>query len=264
MDRLELPNAVVRGPLVEFSTHTALVRLPTGGAVLVDSTGVVAVDVAADGDHADVIAALAAPAAGAAALLAGRFAVRASAVSVAGGIGGSGAVVIGAVAAGGASTATAALGGRGHLVLSDGVTVLHGSPLMVTAHGGDVDLWPDSAVALGLRAADGVVIRNGLTKHRFTLAAAAAVRAVPLAAVVQLELVNRELDPLAYVLGGAEAVDVVLTLMWHRWALAGLGREAAALAWAVQVAQANAVMRVVVSRRSDPCLMAEFVERVFT
>ena len=262
MDRLELPNAVVRGPLVEFSTHTALVRLPTGGAVLVDSTGVVAVDVAADGHHADVIAALAAPAAGAAALLAGRFAVRASAVSVAGGIGGSGAVVIGAVAAGGASTMTAALGGRGHLVLSDAVTVLHGSPLMVTAHGGDVDLWPDSAVALGLRAADGVVIREGLTKHRFTLAAA--VRAVPLAAVVQLELVNRELDPLAYVLGGAEAVDVVLTLMWHRWALAGLGREAAALAWAVYVAQANAVMRVVVSRRSDPCLMAEFIERVLT
>ena len=262
MDRLELPNAVVRGPLVEFSTHTALVRLPTGGAVLVDSTGVVAVDVAADGDHADVIAALAAPAAGAAALLAGRFAVRASAVSVAGGIGGSGAVVIGAVAAGGASTLTAALGGRGHLVLSDGVTVLHGSPLMVTAHGGDVDLWPDSAVALGLRVADGVVIREGLTKHRFTLAAA--VRAVPLAAVVQLELVNRELDPLAYVLGGAEAVDVVLTLMWHRWALAGLGREAAALAWAVQVAQAYAVMRVVVSRRSDPCLMAEFIEQVIT
>ena len=157
---------------------------------------------------------------------------------------------------------TAALGGRGHLVLSDAVTVLHGSPLMVTAHGGDVDLWPDSAVALGLRVADGLVIRKGLTKHRFSLAAA--VRAVPLAAVVQLELVNRELDPLAYVLGGAEAVDVVLTLMWHRWALAGLGREAAALAWAVQVAQANAVMRVVVSRRSDPCLMAEFIERVFT
>ncbi len=257
MDRLELPHAVVRGPLVEFSTHTALVRLPLGGAVLVDSNGVVAVDVAADGDHADVVAALAAPAAGAAALLAGRFALRASAATLGGGTGG---VVIGAVAAGGASTAMAALVGRGHQMLSDGVTVIHGSPLMVTAQGGDVDLWPDSVAAVGLRAADGVVIRQGLAKRRFTLAAA--VRAVPLAAVVQLDLVNHESESRAHVMGGAEAVDVVTSLMWHRWALADLGREAAALAWAVQVAQTIAVMRVVVSRRSDPSLVAEFIEQV--
>lgn len=255
MDRLELPHAVVRGPLVEFSTHTALVRLPMGGAVLVDSTGVVAVDVSDDGDLADVVAALAAPAAGAAALLAGRFALRSSAVSL-----GPSGVVIGAVAGGGASTVMAALVGRGHLALSDGVTVTHGSPLMVTAHGGDVDLWPDSVAALGLGAADGVVIRKGLTKRRFTLAAAA--RAVPLAALVQVELVNHGLEPEAFVMGGAEAVDVVTALMWHRWAFAELGRRAAALAWALGVAQSVPVVRVVVSRRNDPGLLAEFITQV--
>ena len=261
MDRLELPHAVVRGPLVEFSTHTALVRLPMGGAVLMDSTGMVAVDVAADGDHADVVAALAAPAAGAAALLAGRFALRASGVSL--NCGGTRGMVIGAVAAGGASTATAALValmGRGHHVLSDGVTVIHGSPLMVTAHGGEVDLWPDSVAAVGLRATDGVVIRKGLAKRRFTLAAA--VRAVPLATVVQLDLVNHDADPVSHVMGGAEAVNVVMALMWHRWALAGLGKEAGALAWAVQVAQAVAVTQVVVSRRTDLSTVAEFIEQV--
>ena len=253
--RLELPHAVSRGPLVQFGRGTALLAMPGSGSVLVDANGVVAVD-APDQDQAEVLVVLGAPAAAASELLAGRFALRASSSCV-----GDRAVVMTAEAGGGKSATAAALALRGHAVLCDAVAVIHGTPPAVAPRGDTTELWPDTAAALGLPVEDVPPLRAGITKRAYFLPREPSAGA--LGAVVALDLVNHGHGPAAHSLGGAQAVEVLTSLMWHRWAFADLGCRAAAFSWAVGVARSVPVLRITSPRLPcDPAAVAAFIEEL--
>ena len=240
---------------MQFGRGTALLNMPGGGSVLVDANGVVAVD-APDQDQGEVLAVLGAPAAAASELLAGRFALRASSSCV-----GDRAVVVTAQAGGGKSATAAALAARGHAVLCDAVAAIHGTPPVVAPCGATTELWPDTAAALGLPVEGTPPLRAGIAKRAYWLDREPSAGA--LGAVVALDLVNHGDGPSAHSLGGAQAVEVLTSLMWHHWAFAGLGCGAAAFSWAVGVARSVPVLRITSPRLPcDPSAVAGFIEEL--
>jgi hypothetical protein len=151
----------------------------------------------------------------AALLLAGAVPLRAAAVSV----DGAGVLICG-TSARGKSTLAAALGMRGHPVLSDGIGIASGGPPMLQPLGGEVQLWPDMIAALGLDGAPSRVVRPGLAKRAIRLGGAPA--PVPLRALVVLG--GGKVPEFELLATAGDRIRALLALHWHPGLVDPLGR----------------------------------------
>ncbi|MEQ8717484.1 MAG: hypothetical protein RIE08_07705 [Acidimicrobiales bacterium] len=208
-----LDGASASIPVAAVRPDRGVVAVDGLGRVEVDDSGAVVASVV-DGDEPGSIEALVIPAVALGDVLAGRFPLRAAAVSHAQ----AGVIIVGD-AASGASTVAAALAGAGGAVLADMVTVVESG--WIDPRGGRVELQPDAAAALGL--GDGSVIRPGVSKRRYELTAAKEpVEATHLIHVVRSDHVER---PEVATGDTFDAVTRLVTAGWHPWALEGLGLQ---------------------------------------
>jgi hypothetical protein len=174
----ELEDATWKGPLHQVAPSRALFSLPGVGRALVEADRIT-VDADPRADPADVAWMVDRPARELAELRAGRFALRAAAVTI-----GANAVALVGHSASGKSAVAATLAQRGHPVLADHrlrVDVA-GVPRALPA-GSGLDLWPDVVGLLGLNPETGAVVRPALTKRTFAFPVG---RAAPLTTIVVL------------------------------------------------------------------------------
>jgi hypothetical protein len=174
----ELEDATWKGPLHQVAPSRALFSLPGVGRALVEDDRIT-VDADPRADPADVAWMLDRPVRELAELRAGRFALRAAAVSI-----GGNAVALVGHSASGKSAVAATLAQRGHPVLADHRLPVDvgGVPRALAAAPG-LDLWPDVVGLLGLDADAGRVVRPALAKRTFAFPAG---RAAPLTTIVAL------------------------------------------------------------------------------
>jgi hypothetical protein len=174
----ELEDATWKGPLHQVAPSRALFSLPGVGRALVED-GRITIDADPGADPVDVAWMLDRPVRELAELRAGRFALRAAAVSI-----GGNAVALVGYGASGKSAVAATLAQRGHPVLADHwlcVDIADIARALPASAG--LDLWPDVARLLALDPEAGAVVRPALTKRTFAFPASSA---APLTTIVIL------------------------------------------------------------------------------
>jgi hypothetical protein len=256
VERLE--GAIFRGPLLEATRENILLCVPGVGRFLVSIDGSCVVERSAGATEADVRCFLDESVAAAAAVLVGRLALNASAVSIDGR-----AVVLCGQAGAGKSATAAALAMRGHAMLADAVTVISapaegGEPVVSpTAH--EPSLWPDVARELGLRADSARVVRPALAKRAYGLGPVPA--AAPVAAIVALGVSSSAHRPELDSVAGADRVALLAASRWHRGVAAALGQPAADFEVLAGLGATGSWARLVRPwRGSSPAALAQVVE----
>lgn len=235
-----VPDAVVRMPLLDASTTSAVLRIPGVAEYLVRSDGSVETARAAGATDLDVACFRDGPVAALTSLLQGSFPLRAAAVAT-----DRGGVVLSGPSAVGKSAAAAALALRGKAVLGDKVVVVTLQGLSVTGGPPDVALWPPMAQALALDPADGGMVRPSLAKRTFRLGPVPGPEPVPASLVVILEIDNRLKRPeLLELTQGRQKLHALLSVQWHRRLIAPLRLGAAHLEWAAALAATVPVVRL--------------------
>jgi hypothetical protein len=227
-----LPDAVVRGPVVEATRDAILLRVPTVGRFLVRDGEPVRLDRHPRAADADIRCFLDGAVAAAQALMRGVPALRAATVVLNGR-----AVALVGVPAVGKSTVAAALARRGHPVLADSVTVVEQDgqihPLAARPQ-----LWPDMVARLELDPAAGEPVRPGLSKLAFDLGQG---EAAPLGAVVQLANTVVHDEPTHSIVTGSDKTFALLRFAWCTRLLGPLGLEGR---WFTLVSRAAAAVDV--------------------
>ena len=219
---LRLPDAVVRGPVVEATSDAVLFRIPNVGRFLVHGEGPALVERAYGATDADLGCFADEPVAAAAALLRGNVVLHAASVSV-----GGRAVALCGPSALGKSALAAALVQRGHAGLADAVTAISAEPEtgvpIVAPLAPEPVLWPDIAEELGLDGGQGRRVRPALAKRAHRLGPEPV--ASPLVAVVVLgedpTLDRARLEPMV----GAAKLQALLRARWHRRLVDPLGLD---------------------------------------
>ncbi len=216
-----LPRAAFRGPLVEASTTHGLFRMPGVGRYLLPPTGPVIVAASPGAGQDDIDCFFSTSVAALAGLLAGLYPLHGAAVAL-----DSRAVVILGPAGVGKSTLAAALVGRGHQLLADGVILIERSPCRVAPTTTDVRLWPDAAQALGLDLNAGQVIRPTLASRRWALGRPTTEPAALDAVVIVVE--DGRVDPTSGVevesMRASDAFAHLVGAEWFPMAVGPLGR----------------------------------------
>lgn len=240
-----LDQPLASTPFAEVSSTEGLVRIPGIGRALVTDSGIVAVtadDRAAHLDPAEIAAVLEPPAIALSLLLAGRFPLRGTAISIDGR-----ALVVLGVPHEGVSAVAAALTQRGHQLLADRQVVITGDQPHVQPTSTSVDLWPAELEHLGLSADAGIAVRRGLPVRRISVPSASDV--VPLGLVVELHQDNHVVSPRVETLRGFDAIDPLVRQTWHGWAIGGKAASPAHMAWSLSIVRATRLIRVTVRRK---------------
>lgn len=217
-----------------------LLCLPDLGRILVEPDRIVAEpEPAADPGALQWLADRHAPVAGA--LLRKQFSLWASGVVIDGR-----AVAIAGQDSVGKSTLAAELGTRGHRVLGDWRLPIDTGrrPPLARGTGGQLELWPPAAAALGLDPEHGVPVRPGLSKRAYRFRAAAA---APLAAVV---ILTRELvtQPELEQLRGGRALEALSPVTSMVRLVEAAGRRPPHFAWLAAIAGACDVFLLKIDR----------------
>ena len=227
-----MPDAPYRSHLVDAAPGRAIFRLPVGRFLVAPEAPTV-VEPAAGASDDDIACMLRGPVGALRSSLAGRFALRASAVEV----GGRALVVCGATF--GVSTLVASLALRGHRLLADGVVVVSGNPVMVSAlpeaDRPRVTLWPDSAEHLGLPWDQGQPLRPGVGSRLFSLGPDGSLETPPLGWVVNLTIDRQSRHPDqvgSRPVTGAPKLTTLVGHQWHAEMVTELGLKAEQFAWA--------------------------------
>jgi hypothetical protein len=185
-------------------------------------------------------------------LEAGRFALRAAAVTVCGR-----AIALCGPAASGKSAVAAALALRGHRMLADGALPVDPGPVARGAADG-LELWPAAVEELGLDPARGEVVRPALAKRAFRFEAA---REAPLGAVVLLQRGSHEGAPVAERVRGHASARRLAHCTAMTPAVESLGLQAEHFRWVTGVAAAVPVFQLRCDRyRRDLAAVADVVE----
>lgn len=253
-----LPGATWRGPVHQVAPGALLIDVPGVGRALIRHGALARVDLAEGVTDRDARWLRDGPVAQAERLLHGKFALRATGVTI-----GGRAVALASIGAGGKSSVAAALASRGHAVLGDRELTLRLDAEAVTAVPSSpcLDLWPDVfANELGLTEADGELVRTELTKRRFAFQAG---EASTLAVVVVLEPRGDIAGVLAEELRGADRAMQLLEHTVLSVLVDPVGLRAEHFAWGTSIAAATAVVRMGVSRhRRDLAREAAAVEEL--
>ena len=251
-----LPDATVRGPVVEARPDAVLIRVPAG-RFLVRRGEPIRLERAPGATDADVRCFLEGPVAAAAAFLRGLVPLRAATVVIAGR-----AVAIAGPSAAGKSAVAAALALRGHAVLADAVT-----PVAIADDGPTIEplapepvLWPDMVEALGLDSEAGRLVRPALPKRAFRLGGQGA--PAPLASVILLDRDGRLGTPASHPVMGAESVALLPATSWHRPLVGSLGLSALRFRSLRTIASTTGFIRLERPNRASPTELAAMVEEV--
>ena len=248
-----LDDAVARQPLIDVAADRALIRFPGVGRLLVDADGIEQRQ-PDPGCHTADLDFLGDTSTAMAALLSGRFSLRASVVSVHGR-----GIAICGIGPSGKSTTAAALALQGHPVVADALATIDvsGADPIVSPQPGGLLLWPDTAERLGLDLREGQPIRRALAVRRFEFETCT--EPVPLAAV----LVMRDDPGDVYEIErqrGFDAVDDIKRVRWHGWAIQPLEFETAAFWWTTRVAGVDTVAHLITPRsKADTSRVVEMI-----
>jgi hypothetical protein len=261
---LRLPDAVIRGPLVEAARDAILLSVPGVARFLVQAGGPTLVERAPPATDADVRYFADEAVAAAVALLDGQLVLRGAAVVI-----GGRAVALCGPSAAGKSALAAALAQRGSSVLSDAVTVvsidsLSGRPAVWPVASEPV-LWPDSAEELGLLSAPSRRVRPLLPKRAYRLGPPAPAPPTPLAALVVLRPEPGQSEVAIEPLEGATKLHTLLAVRWYQRLVDPLGLSAAQFDLLTRVAASTpcvCLRRPVRGAATD--LLAQIVEEAVT
>jgi hypothetical protein len=246
-----LPDARVRGPVVEASVDALLLRLPRVGRFLVHADGSVSVERAPGATDADIVCFIRGPVAAGAALLRGAVPLHAAAVSIDGRT-----IAIAGLSGSGKSALAAAMALRGHAVLADAVAVVDE---LVRPLAPDPVLWPDMVSELGLDPDQGEIVRPALAKRAFSLGPRP--EAAPLRAVVVLVSDPLRTRAASVPLAGWRKASALLDACWYRRLVGPMGLEPRRFQALATVAPQVDVIHVVRPRDGcSPATLAALVE----
>jgi hypothetical protein len=247
---------LVRGPLVEATADSVLVRVPNVARFLVRAGSPVRLERERGLSDKEIECFLHGPVAAARAVLDGQLPLRGAAVSVR-----EAAVLILGHAAAGKSTLAAALAMRGHALLADSLAIISGDgdvgPAVSPAQS-RVILWPDMVRELGLDPAAGEIVRPSIPSRAFALGPEPETARVGAFVVLTAERPRR--DPELSRLEGHEKFQPLLGLRWHLQVVEGLGLGSEQLEPMARLAGAAPFFRLRRPSRGSARELAELVE----